>query len=467
MKKDYTGQRITIMGLGLNGGGVASARFFVHRGAQVTVTDLRTEVELAASLEALKGLPLRFVLGRHDEADFREADLVVKNPAVRPQNPYLALARQIATDLSVFLSEVDNPVYAVTGSKGKSTTATALHAIFQRHDERSLLGGNIAVSPLSFLDQLRPGAPVILELSSWQLADLRGMGVLQPQIAAVTNLLWDHMNVYARQEDYAADKAVIFEGQTPQTWSLVGLDDWGRWFAERTKAQKAVFSLKGRPETFPADAGFLSWLDQTGGWGLSSQNSNPQRLLPENLRVPGPIFRGNCLIAATMAYLAGVPLSVIHEALEAFPGVSHRLELFWEAQGVQFFDDTAATIPEAAVSSFSAFTVPVRWLAGGTDKNLDLKAWEELSTPPATLVLLGGSATDRLLPVLKQKGWTWSGPFRTMKEAVSVLLEASRPGDVVLLSPGAASFELFLNEFDRGRQFQNAVRELRPQGRRP
>ena len=467
MKRDYKGLRVTVMGLGLNGGGVASARFFASRGATVTVTDLRNEKDLAASLEALKGLPLRYVLGRHDEEDFSTADIVVKNPAVRPQNPYLALARRIETDLSVFLSEVDNPVYAVTGSKGKSTTATALHAIFQRHDARSLLGGNIAVSPLSFLDQLTPGAPVILELSSWQLADLRSSGVLHPAIAAVTNLLWDHMNVYVRQEDYAADKAVIFEGQDPKAWSIVGLEGWGPWFARRTGARKAFFSLNGRPLTFPEQGEFVFWLDDAGGWGQYSEQEQPLALLPPALRVPGAIFRGNCLIASAMAFLAGVPLQVIHEALSSFRGVSHRMELFWESGGIRFYDDTAATIPEAAVASFLAFNSPVHWLAGGTDKNLDLKVWEDLSQPPASLVLLGGSATERLIPVLQKKGWAWKGPYRSMKEAVEALVVATQPGDVVLLSPGAASFELFLNEFDRGRQFQQNVLEIRPEGKRP
>jgi UDP-N-acetylmuramoylalanine--D-glutamate ligase len=466
----FDGLKVTIMGLGLNGGGLASAAYFARRGAQVTATDLRSAEVLSPSIQALEGLNVRFVLGRHDETDFAQADLVVKNPAVRPNNPYLALAKRVETDLSLFLREVDNPLLAVTGSKGKSTVATALHAIWRSVDPRARLGGNIAVSPLSFLDEIEPGAPVVLELSSWQLADLRALDVLHPRVAVVTNLLWDHMNVYPDQEAYARDKAVILEGQAPQDWALLNGDQqWGTWFAERARSRVAVFSAQGRPESqtipgFTPQAEF--WIDRDQrGWGALDGPS--VELLPPLLKVPGSVFRTNCLAAAAAAFLSGCEASAIRSALADFRGVPHRMENFRRWNGVDFFDDTAATIPEAAVASFLGFQGPVRWIAGGTDKNVDLSPFESLASPPAQLVLLAGSATERLLALLKSKGWSWDGPFLTMPQAVEAALAKSRPGDVVLLSPGAASFELFKNEFDRGRQFQDAVTERTPGGVRP
>ena len=458
------------MGLGLNGGGLASAAYFARRGAQVTATDLRSAEVLAPSIQALEGMNVRFVLGRHDELDFSQSDLVVKNPAVRPNNPYLALAKRVETDLSLFLREVDNPLLAVTGSKGKSTVATALHAIWMTVDPRARLGGNIAVSPLSFVDEIEQGAPVVLELSSWQLADLRALDVLHPRVAVVTNLLWDHMNVYSDQEAYARDKAVILEGQSPQDWALLNADqDWGTWFAGRARSRVAIFSAHGRPnpQKIPGIARHAEfWLDgERRGWGVID---GPEvELLPPVLKVPGSVFRTNCLAAAAAAFLAGCEAPAIRSALAEFRGVPHRMENFRRWNGVDFFDDTAATIPEAAVASFLGFTSPVRWIAGGTDKNVDLSPFEHLSGPPAQLVLLGGSATERLLPLLRAKGWSWDGPFPTMAQAVEAVLEKARTGDVVLLSPGAASFELFKNEFDRGRQFQDAVTARTPGGVRP
>jgi UDP-N-acetylmuramoylalanine--D-glutamate ligase len=447
------------MGLGLNGGGLASTLYFAARGAQVTVTDLRTEEVLRPTLEALGGAPVRLVLGRHDEADFRDADIVVKNPAVRADNPYLALARRVETDLSIFLAALENPVFAVTGSKGKSSTATALHRVLLVSDPRARLGGNITISPLTFLDQLEPGAPVVLELSSWQLADLKGRGVLRPKVAVVTNLLWDHMNAYPDQEAYAADKAVVFEAQDPSGWTLLAADDpWGPWFARRTPGRTAWLGaapLEGLPQAaarFSLEEGRGRW-EGTGG-------TKEAALLPERLAVPGAAFRRNCLTAAALAVLGGVDPALVPGALAAFEGVEHRLERFAVRRGAEWYNDTTATIPEAAAASFTSFDAPVHWIAGGTDKNLAFSAFEALDRPPASLILLKGSATDRMIPVFRAKGWTWFGPFDTLDQAVDCAAGRVRPGEVVLLSPGAASFELFKNEFYRGNAFKELVRAL-------
>ncbi len=456
MTEDWSGRKVTVMGLGLNGGGLASTLHFLRRGAQVTVTDLRTEEVLAPTLEALAGWPVRFVLGRHEDDDFKNADVVVKNPGVRAGNPYVALARRVETDLSVFLSSVSGQVLAVTGSKGKSTTATALHRLVHTADARARLGGNITVSPLTFLDDLEPGAPVVLELSSWQLADLKGRGLLRPRAAAVTNLLWDHMNAYATQEDYAADKAVVFEGQSSSDWTVLPAGGWGPWFAERTPGRRAWVG-PGPLETLPEGARF-SLPKGEGVWNDAGQEHRAV-LLPERLLVPGAPFRQNCLFAAAMAVLAGYTARTA-ETLASFEGVEHRLERFAVRRGVSYYNDTTATIPEAAAASVSAFDVPVHWIAGGTDKNLEFSAIEAMVTEPASIILLQGSATERLLPVLRAKGWEWQGPFATLERAVDCAVDRARSGDVVLFSPGAASFELFKNEFYRGRAFKDLVRAL-------
>lgn len=462
IENDFTGQKVTIMGLGLNGGGLASTQYFLQRGAEVTVTDLRNEEVLRPSLEALGGQPVRYVLGRHEEADFLHADVVVKNPGVRAGNPYVALARRVETDLSLFLASLDNPVFAVTGSKGKSTTATALHHVVRASDPRARLGGNIAVSPLTFLDDLEPGAPVILELSSWQLADLRGRGLLRPRVATVTNLLWDHMNTYPDQQAYAADKAVVFEGQGAQDWTLLPSEGlWGAWFAEKTVGRRAWIGTR-EPQDAPA---WFSLVTGRGRWTDLSGAAREALLLPEDLAVPGEPFRHNCLAAAALAVLAGYEASLVPQALATFPGVEHRLERFAERLGAQWYNDTTATIPEAAAASASSFDVPVHWIAGGTDKSLEFSAFESMTKRPASLILLKGSATERMLPVFRAKGWEAQGPFDSMAAAVECAAQRVRPGEVVLMSPGAASFELFKNEFYRGNAFKELVLAL-PEGPR-
>lgn len=454
---ELSGLKVTVMGLGLNGGGVESARFFASRGAKVTVTDLRDETVLAPSLEKLAGVDLRFVLGRHEPSDFARADLVVRNPAVRDDNPYLSLAKKIETDISIFLQENTNPLLAVTGSKGKSTTCSALHFILKSLYPETRLGGNITVSPLSFLDQLDGKSPVVLELSSWQLRDLRGRGVLRPRVAAITNILHDHLNSYGgSMEAYADDKREVFRGQGESEWTVCNLDQsWGAGFAAATRARVAAISARGRPQA--PEAGARSWLDHEGGW--FEMGGWAERLLPDELRVPGDAFRFNSLIAGTMARLFGLDSAEIRARLADFAGVEHRLERCADCEGIVFYNDSAATIPEAAAASFSSFTGPVHWIAGGTDKDISLQAYSELSTPPASLTLLAGSATERLIPLLESKGWSWHGPFRDFRQAVHETCGRARAGEIVLLSPGAASFEMFKNEFDRGNQFKALVRE--------
>jgi UDP-N-acetylmuramoylalanine--D-glutamate ligase len=465
----YDGLKVTVMGLGLNGGGVASTLYFATRGAKVTVTDLRLEEVLEPSLQQLEGLDLRFVLGRHEVDDFSKADLVVKNPAVRADNPFLKLAGRVETDLSLFLSALENPVLAVTGSKGKSTTATALHTILKAQDPRARLGGNITVSPLTFLEELEPGAPVILELSSWQLSDLRGRNLLRPRVASVTNLLWDHMNAYPDQEAYASDKAEVMAGVGPQGWSLLNADQsWGSWFASRNPGRTALFSHRGRPEIpgHPVQARFwltAESLDGKGEWLDPHGRPRSEFLLPQKLQVPGQPFRQNCLMAAGMAVLWGANPDLVPSALDGFAGVEHRLEKFHTWKGISFYNDTTATIPEAATASVGAFEVPVHWIAGGTDKNIDVTALARVPEP-ASLTLLRGSATDRMVPEFRKRGFSWNGPYGTLEEALEVVATHARPGSVVLLSPGAASFELFKNEFDRGNTFKALVRSRFSEG---
>jgi UDP-N-acetylmuramoylalanine--D-glutamate ligase len=241
-----SGTRVTIMGLGIHGGGLASARFFARRGARVTVTDLRSARILEPAMAQLSEFPVRYVLERHEEADFANADLVIKNPAVAPTSPFLQKAREngvpIETDLSVFFSLARNPVIAVTGSKGKSTTASAIAFGLSQVNPETRLGGNITVSPLSFLDELSPDAPVVLELSSWQLGDLRGKGILKPAVSAFTVILPDHMDKYAGMTEYVADKKALFEEQEKDQKAVFNLDDsWQRGFPGETRARPFLF----------------------------------------------------------------------------------------------------------------------------------------------------------------------------------------------------------------------------------
>jgi len=487
---DYAGMKVLIMGLGLHGGGLESARFLLKRGAALTVTDLRDEQTLSPSIEQLEAAresssnraSIRYVLGRHEINDFRSADMVIKNPGVRPDSPFLQVARRIETDISLFLSAIVNGPFpirltAVTGSKGKSSTASALYWVLARSgvNKKAYLGGNITVSPLAFLDDLRAGDDVVLELSSWQLGDLRGRmmdncPLLKPKAAVLTPIMPDHLDRYGSMEAYVADKRVIYQGQDSGDFTVAQDDDWGRSFLAESRAVPLMYSDVPLPENVAG-----GWIEGHNGPGLAWLHGGGEQvdlveLVPSRLLVPGRHQKQN-LLASGLALLGlGLPPETIREGLGTFPGIEHRLERFHEAGGITFYNDSAATIPEAAAAALEALCSDENGnggglilVTGGTDKNLDFSPLAQAGRRAQGLkavILLAGSGSEKLRSLLAGSGVVPVGPFDALDDAVAAALEAAAPGDRVLLSPGCASFGMFLNEFDRGRKWKDAVKQL-------
>jgi UDP-N-acetylmuramoylalanine--D-glutamate ligase len=482
----YQGMKILIMGLGLHGGGVESALYLAGKGAELTVTDLRDEAVLAPSLEKLqvlgdKARSIRYVLGRHEIEDFKKADMVIKNPGVRPDSPFLKAARRVETDISLFLAASPARLSAVTGSKGKSSTASALHWVLAEARNRGLLpgraylGGNIAVSPLSFLDKTGPEDDVVLELSSWQLGDLKGRvkpgpkdrgegkgrALLKPRSAVITAIMPDHLDRYGSMEAYVADKRIVYQGQDQGDLTVAAGDAWGRSFHRESRGRSLVYAEAPLPA------------HEAGGWVSGPHSPGLARLplgfspgasgrileiVPPRLRVPGYHQKKNLLAAALSLLDLGLEADFIREVLENFPGIEHRLEFFHEAGGIRFYNDTAATIPEAAAAAVEAFDRAPVLVIGGTDKNLDFSPLVKAAAKAKALVLLAGTGSEKLKILLKEAGLSFQGPFETMEAAVWASLEAAEKGDSVALSPGCASFGMFLNEFDRGRRWKETVK---------
>jgi UDP-N-acetylmuramoylalanine--D-glutamate ligase len=425
--RDFKNKIVTIMGLGVHGGGLASANFFLQAGAKVIITDLRSPEILAPSLSKLIAAPWKLRLEEHREEDFRQADLVIKNPGVPAKSPFLTMAKNIETDISIFCQLVENPILAITGTKGKSTTASALAWIIQGQYPEARLGGNITVSPLTFWDQLNPEAPVILELSSWQLGDIRKKASFRPKIVTITNILHDHQNAYDRFEDYVADKMVIFENLNPEDSFILNP---GSAYAD-------TFRRK--------NPGRLIEIFQTSD------------LLPERLPLPGEHNRDNLQTAGEMAYAFGLAQELIRERISSFPGVPHRQEKLGEKGGFTFINDTAATIPDALALSVDSYQGTLYLICGGADKELIMDPILHSRRQPTKAFLLEGTATGRMKAVMESANWKCEGPFTTLKEAFEEILQ-EEPG-IVLLSPGAASFGMFANEFDRGNQFRDLVQD--------
>jgi UDP-N-acetylmuramoylalanine--D-glutamate ligase len=457
---DYSGKKVVIMGLGLNGGGLESARFFLKRGADVTVTDLRDEKTLQPSIEQLGREKVRYVLGRHEIEDFKKADIVIKNPGVKPDSPYLQAAKLIETDISLFLAESPAKLFAVTGTKGKSGTASALCHILKNTNKngKAYLGGNITVSPLTFLDDLTENDSVVLELSSFQLGDLKNK-LIKPCAAVLTAIMSDHQDRYKSMDDYIDDKKYIYRGQDNNDITVAGDDSWGKSFLAESKARPLVYSHTVLPERI--NGGWLS-----GGGPAFARLSNwegvsgeIEALVPSRLLTPGEHQKINLLSAALAVYGFGTKAKDIHDALTTFPGIEHRLELFHTSNGTRYYNDSAATIPEAAAACVEALSAegPLILVTGGTDKNLDFSPFVKAAGKAASIILLEGSGSEKLSRLLGEAGINYSGPFDNIENAVRCAIEKAAKGSVVALSPGCASFGMFLNEFDRGRKWKDAV----------
>ncbi|MCQ2598414.1 MAG: UDP-N-acetylmuramoyl-L-alanine--D-glutamate ligase [Treponema sp.] len=488
---DIQNKNITIMGLGLNGGGEACVRFFLKHGANVLVTDMKTREQLQQTVDKLlndKNLDtsrLTFRLGEHLIEDFENADCVIKNPGVKYDgNKYLAASKNIETDLSIFLAFTKAPVIAVTGSKGKSSTVSAIYYGLKTAGFQTFLGGNITVSPLTFLEKTNQDTPVVIEFSSWQLADLRGRGLLKPHISIITKIVPDHQNWYGAMAPYVDDKKLIFQDQDKGCYSVFdfGEDEpgtgpensktWGEEFASESKATVLRYWNQKLPE-----GKFGVWQERNADGSFKGKVFLPGMPEPETilgeLSVPGDHMKTNVLNAALAMYLMGLPGSLIKKIMKDFPGVEHRLQFFHEnktgTSSYKFYNDTCATVPDSVVAACKSFEKPVILLTGGTDKGLEFtKLTEYLTTSKNAvkdLYFLAGTATDKTLPELQKSGISYKGPFPSLDELLLALkkdLEESKEAvddQPIVFSPGATSFGMFQNEFDRGNQFMNKVKE--------
>lgn len=454
------GRKVLVMGLGEHEGGLGVTRFLVERGAEVTVTDLRTAEQLAPTLARLGDLPVRYVLGEHHADDFRRTEVIVRNPAVPRESPYLALGRAagaaVEMEMTLFFRLCPAPIVGVTGTKGKTSTSLLCHAMLAAHWPGAVVAGNMGRSALEQLDELRDGTPVVVELSSWQLEGLAEQG-LSPAIAIVTNLSPDHLNRYTSMASYAEAKRAIVTGQQPDDVAILNRADPLVW-AFRTATRARLFPFAPEEPAAPS-ANDGAWLEPADlVWRVSGREWRAGRDL---LRLPGTHNAMNALAAGAAALLRGAPFEAVVQGLKSFQGPSDRYETVAEIDGVTYVNDTTATAPAAAIAALHATKGPVHLIAGGSEKLTDFSDFaREVAERATSVVLLDGDATPRLRAALIGVGLPAErllGPFGSMEAAVRAAAERATRGDVVLLSPACASFGMFRDEFHRGAAFRAAV----------
>ncbi len=479
---DFKNKKVLIMGLGLHGGGVGTAAFFAKLGSRVVVTDLKSSRELAPSIAALK--PFRNIsyhLGRHRTRDFKTADYVIQGPGVPDNSRFLKIAKKagvtILSDVEIFFLVCPAPIIGITGTKGKSTTASLLCELLGarigrrsrtapwvrpsriKRGSRVWLGGNIRRSVLEFLPRVKRGDLVVLELSSFQLDSLKRQR-RSPHIALITNIFPDHLNRYSSMQSYTASKANIFKFQKNGDVLFIN-------------ARDALLNRLAR--------GAPSWVIRFDPVGIMRRFSKALSYQPPPYQLP------SFAAAIAVARHLGVGERAIRHVLSHFRGLPGRMELIRNVNGVEFINDTTATNPTAAREAIAATkrridTHVLHVIAGGDDKGLPVTDFvRALRRHAATIIFLPGGASRRMKSEIrnqKSPGLARARPragetnpksqipktldAKTMREAVRAAFRDAKRGDVVLLSPGAASFGLFQHEFDRGEQFIRAIRRLIP-----
>jgi len=442
--------------LGLARQGTALARFLVQAGAEVTISDLRTEERLSDPLAELEGLPIRYVLGEHPSSLLERADLLCLSGGVPVEAPIVVEARRrgipLSNDAQLFLERCPAPVIGITGSAGKTTTTALVGEMCRAAGLRTWMGGNIGNPLIADLGEIKPDDRVVMELSSFQLEIM----TTSPHIAAVLNITPNHLDRHGTMETYIGAKRNIVTHQRPDDFALLGYDDANaRALALETPAHLLWFSGGAEVDEGAFRTNGELTLRMDGEDCVICQASDVRLLGRHNLL--------NVLAASVLASVAGVPLAAIQQAATTFTGVEHRLELVRELNGTRWYDDSIATAPERSLAALRSFEEPILLLAGGRDKKLP---WDEFARETAQRVrqlVTFGEAGPMIARVVEQQqrgrleGIT---QVETLEEAVAAAARLARSGDIVLLSPGGTSFDAFCDFAARGDKFKALVELL-------
>ena len=463
-------KKILLVGLGILGGGVATALWLLKHQAKLTITDLKSKKDLEPSLKKLKkySSKIKFVLGKHNLSDVRKNDLIILNQAVPIiNNPLVKLAQElnkpIFKDLGIFFQLIDNLLIGITGTRGKTTTTIWTYHLLKAKYSKIAIGGNNPDFPIfDFLDQFKKQDLVVLEIPCFQL---ELSPTKAPHLAFITNLYQDHLNRYQTMKRYARIKANIFLHQKPDDYLILNYDNsWTKYFLSLKPISQVYFtSQKKLPKK-------LNGIFQAGSKVYFKENGKKFFIFDAAsfLKTWGKHNLENLLRAILAAKLLDLNVKQIKKQITTLSQVKMRQEIVFQDKTLTIINDSAGTSPEAAIAALNRWTHNKNFIliTGGTDKNLDFKQLakeikKKLAAP--NLILLNGSATKKLIEELEKLHYSKTyNVFDNLGECLTygLFLAKNKKKAIIAFSPAAASFEKFRNEFDRGEKFNQIVKRI-------
>jgi len=445
-------KKIGILGLGEEN--IALVRYFLKMGIKnITICDQKGREEFS-NIGDIENNISNWQLGAGYLSNLEEFDIVFRTPGLPYLNPEIQKAKnrgvEISSEIKYFFDQCPSPIIGVTGTKGKGTTSTLISEILKKAGKKVYLAGNIGNAPIEFLDNLTAEEVVVLELSSFQLQDLNQ----SPHIAVVLNVTSDHMDVHQSHEEYIEAKTNIVRHQRSCDFACINMDYLTSFeFASMTSGQVYYFSRQKS-----VDQG--AWVKNDVIY-LREDDKDIEIVKIPDLQLRGKHNLENICAAIIAARLAGAEIESISEAIKAFKGLEHRLEMVGEIEGVKFYNDSFSTNPDTAIAAIKSFQEPIILIAGGSEKNADYKELgEAISKSTVRTAVLIGATGPRIKSEIRNSNIEIISSCQNIEEVIKTAKEKAKPGDVVLLSPASASFDWFKNYKDRGKQFKEKVMGL-------
>lgn len=443
-------KKILVIGLGKTG--IATARFLIGRGARVVVTDEKPRSELKDVLDELESTKTQFTFGDYSPEIISGADLIIPSPGVPPAN---ILLREAATKNIPIISEIELayrflrvPMIAITGTNGKTTTTTLTGKILAGAGKKVFVGGNIGNPLIAYVDGTQNDDYAVVEVSSFQLQWIRSF---RPLISVLLNTTCDHVDYHGSFEAYRQAKERIFENKKDGDLAILNADD--------PRASVLAKRLAPGVEYFSSSRQVARGMCLDRDALVYHTFNGTREVYPLSMvKIPGHHNIENVMASIMAARHCECPPADIIRTVEEFPGIPHRIEFAAEKSGVAFYDDSKGTNVGAVARALETFSNPVILLMGGRDKEGDFDSLSPLVRTKVKELVLFGEARNRIQTMIG--GLVSTSNVATLKEAIETAYRISSPGDVVLLSPGCASFDEFSDYKERGRFFKDVVKNL-------